>query len=182
MAKAKNCAANNKFWSGQKKMNFGRVNNMQRMENLRVADEKWKLLLSRGDSCITQQQQFQTKHYYKWLCLARKKSISIFYKYVTENVTAFCVLKCYFKLLFCADYMSKMSNICGIWSICVCVLCKSLYLCYTILSKIRCLYSNYILDCRVLVLYNIYKNFHFLALYMHFIFFCSYSFARWYVG
>lgn len=66
--------------------------------------------------------------------------------------------------------MSKMSNVCGIWSMCVCVLCKSLYLCYTILSKIRCLYSNYILDCRVLVLYNIYKNFHFLALYMHFIF------------
>lgn len=63
-----------------------------------------------------------------------------------------------------------MSNVCGIWSMCVCVLCKSLYLCYTILSKIRCLYSNYILDCRVLVLYNIYKNFHFLALYMHFIF------------
>lgn len=63
---------NNKFWSEQK-MNFGRVNNVQRMENLRVADEKWKLLLSGGDSCITQQQQFQTKHYYKWLCLPKKK-------------------------------------------------------------------------------------------------------------
>lgn len=49
------------------------------------------------------------------------------------------VLKCRFKLLFTVDYMNERER-CTVYAF----FYASLYLCYTILSKIRCPYSNYI--------------------------------------
>lgn len=120
--------------------------------------KKWKLLLS---SATAKAMDEKTANDFgkKGRCIFL---FIFFFNYVTEKRNCHCVLKCYFKLLFTVDYMMRERQrecVCLIYIIFF-ILCSravyaSLYLCYTILSKIRCPYSNYILDCRVLVMYVI---------------------------
>lgn len=88
---------------------------------------------------------------------------------MTVKRNCHCVLKCCFKLLFTVDYMNwvYVHRVLRYVLFCMCVFKsekrarESPYLCYTILSKIRCPYSNYILDCRVLAIFIHMKMFYF---------------------